>query len=129
MDVFWKDIFKFELGDFGRSYINETIQVRNKSAHDGGFSSKQTARAIDSMALLMQAIKEDKVEEELNQVKDTINYYIDKNKKNSLRRTKKYQQLELKSGLKPWREIVEPHAEIAQGNLNRRLCCQFSRCN
>ena len=119
MNILWQDVFRKEFSEIERSYINETLQVRNRHAHDEHFTIKQVSRALDSMSLLMQAILEKDAEARLNNMITQIHHtMIESQRKNKEKALANNQTtLELKAGLKSWKDIVQPYEDIVKGNV------------
>jgi hypothetical protein len=122
MDRFWMEAFKTVLGRAERSIVNELIDVRNKLSHNETFSYDDAERALDSMRRLMEAISASDVAEQLSKMRDTIL----RTKFTELQRNeerKKSQRLDISvetvAGLLPWREVVEPHRDVATGEFQQ----------
>ena len=52
----WGEAFQADLGNAGRSYVNELRDVRNKWAHQDSFSLDDTYRAFDTMTRLLELV-------------------------------------------------------------------------
>lgn len=122
MDRFWMDAFKMVLGRAERSLVNELSDVRNKLSHNAAFTYDDAERALDSMRRLMEAISAGEVFNELGKMRDTIL----RTKFSELQRNeerKKTQRLDISvetvGGLLPWREVVEPHQDVATGEFQQ----------
>jgi hypothetical protein len=116
MDRYWGEVFSEVLDRAHRSLVNELIGVRNNWAHDHPFNSADTERALDSAKRLLEAVSAKEQAEEIGrshyEVRRTV---FEEEARNRTR----YKPLPLegqpKPGLKPWREIVIPHADVASG--------------
>ncbi|MFD2262813.1 DUF499 domain-containing protein [Lacibacterium aquatile] len=122
MDRFWSEAFKAVLGRAERSLINELSDVRNKLSHNENFSYDDAERALDSMRRLMEAISAGETAEQLGKMRDTIlRTKFTELQRNEERR--KSQRLEISvetvAGLLPWREVVEPHQDVATGEFQQ----------
>jgi predicted AAA+ superfamily ATPase len=116
----WNEVFKTTLGRTERSIVSELRTVRNDWAHTKPFSSDDTDRALDSMARLLSAISApeaqavDASKQDLRRIQ-----YDDK----ARREVKKFNSSSMvgtpQSGLKPWREIVTPHHDVASGRYQQ----------
>lgn len=122
MDRFWMDAFKAVLGRAERSLVNELVDVRNKLSHNESFTYDDAERALDSMRRLMESISAGEVAEQLSKMRDTIL----RTKFTELQRNeerKKTQRLDISvetvAGLLPWREVVEPHQDVATGEFQQ----------
>lgn len=122
MNIFWTEAFKDVLGQTERAIVNELIAVRNALAHDDKFTYDDAERALDSMRRLMDAISAGDTALNLSKMRDTIL----RTKFTELQRNeerKKPRQMDISvvalAGLKPWREIVEPHQDVATGEFQQ----------
>ena len=112
----WQTVFKYVLGHVERSYVGELIEVRNGWAHEKPFQSDDVYRALDTMQRLLQAISAVEPAEELRNLRaDLQRTVFNEEARNKTR----YQQMNLdgtlQAGLKPWREVIAPHADVASG--------------
>ena len=122
MNVYWMEAFASVLGRAERAIINELVEVRNKLAHDEKFSYDDAERALDSMRRLMEAISAGEVTEKLTKVRDTIlrTKFTELRRQEERRITRRTDiSVETKSGLLSWREIVEPHQDVATGDFQQ----------
>ena len=118
LDREWKDLFSTRLGRAHRSIVNELIGVRNSWAHQETFSNDDTDRALDSTTRLLRAVGAVKEAEETDELKHELRRATFDRKVYNERRKEAYQPIEGTSptGLKPWREVVTPHPDVASGN-------------
>src|ERR1039458_3304479 len=116
----WNDCFKKILGPSERSLAFELRDVRNKWAHQKAFSTDDTYRAIDSISRLLAAVSAEQVEAveqmkaEILRVKFEEQLRTQKRKESSIAVEGKPA-----TGLRPWREIVTPHPEVASGRYQQ----------
>ena len=122
MMAFWKDAFSMVLGHPERSYVSELLDVRNKLSHNETFTYDDAERALDTMRRLMESISAGEVATEIAKMRDTIL----RTKFTELQRNeerKKTQRLDISvetvAGLLPWREVVEPHQDVATGEFQQ----------
>ncbi len=112
----WQGVFKFVLGHVERSYVGELLDVRHNWAHEKPFSSDDVYRALDTSERLLGSIAAAEQVEEIKKLKADLQRQIF----NEEARNKTRYQLPLegmpKAGLKPWREIITPHADVASGD-------------
>ncbi len=121
MNVFWVEAFKTALGRAERAIVNELVDVRNKLSHNKKFTYNDAERALDSMCRLMAAIGAGVQAERLGRMRDTISRTrLDELRRNEERR-KTQRSVEISvdtvGGLLPWREVVEPHHDVATGDF------------
>jgi hypothetical protein len=117
MDRYWGEVFSDSLDRAHRSLVNELIGVRNNWAHDHPFNSPDTLRALDTVKRLLEAVS---AKEEVEEI-DRSHYELMRTVFEEQARNKtRYKTLALegqpKAGLKPWREIVTPHPDVASGH-------------
>ncbi|MBI3902214.1 MAG: ATP-binding protein [Nitrosomonadales bacterium] len=120
MDRKWGDVFRQILGKTERSLVNELIAVRNRWAHQETFSGDDTYRALDSAGRLLTAISAPQ-SEEIEKVKmELLRVRFDEQARGEKRKTA---STAIESGvtgnLKPWREVVMPHEDVASGRYQQ----------
>jgi hypothetical protein len=119
----WQEVFKHVLGHAERSYVGELRDVRNRWAHEQPFTSDDTDRALDTMKRLLDAVSAGAQAEEVVKLRTELQRTVfAEQSRNKVR----YQQtLEgmPRAGLRPWREIITPHPDVAQG---RYLQAEFA---
>ena len=122
MDRFWSEAFKAVLGRAERSLVNELGDVRNKLSHNETFSYDDAERALDSMRRLMEAISAGETAEQLGKMRDTIlrTKFTELARNEERRKTQRLEiSVETVAGLLPWREVVEPHQDVATGDFQQ----------
>lgn len=122
MDRFWMDAFKAVLGRAERSLVNELVDVRNKLSHNETFTYDDAERALDSMRRLMESISAGAVASELAKMRDTIlrTKFTELQRNEERRKTHRLDiSVETVAGLMPWREVVEPHQDVATGEFQQ----------
>ncbi|HEY1754439.1 MAG TPA: Swt1 family HEPN domain-containing protein [Bryobacteraceae bacterium] len=116
----WNDCFKKILGPSDRNLAFELRDVRNKWAHQKAFSTDDAYRAIDSVSRLLAAVSAEQVEAveqmkaEILRVKFDEQLRTQKRKESSIAVEGKPA-----TGLRPWREIVTPHPDVASGRYQQ----------
>ncbi|NLD52855.1 MAG: ATP-binding protein, partial [Clostridiales bacterium] len=125
-DLHWQQIFRKKLAVDHRTWAKELQGVRNRLAHlgSGDFSQDDTWRALDTMSRLEDAINPEGAEQ-IRAILRELRYgsahgstavtqsveeapATAKSKEGILHTTPV-------SGLKPWREVMQPHPDVAQG--------------
>lgn len=122
MDRFWSEAFKAVLGRAERSLVNELGDVRNKLSHNETFTYDDAERALDSMRRLMEAISAGEAAEQLGKMRDTIlrTKFTELQRNEERRKTQRLDiSVETVAGLLPWREVVEPHQDVATGEFQQ----------
>ncbi len=122
MMVFWKEAFATVLGHPERSYVSELLDVRNKLSHNETFTYDDAERALDTMRRLMEAISAGEVAEQIGKMRDTIlrTKFTELARNEERRKTQRLEiSVETVAGLLPWREVVEPHQDVATGEFQQ----------
>jgi predicted AAA+ superfamily ATPase len=116
----WNDVFRQTLGFTERSLVSELRDWRNKWAHQQPFSSDNADRALDSMARLLSAISAPEADE-VNRMKLELRRLVFAEQVRSEKRKVGGSLIEAaaQGALKPWREIVTPHADVASGRYQQ----------
>lgn len=122
MDRFWGEAFKSVLGRAERAIVNELVDVRNKLSHNEIFTYDDAERALDSMRRLMEAISAGETAEQLGKMRDTIlrTKFTELQRNEERRKTQRLEiSVDTVAGLLPWREVVEPHQDVATGEFQQ----------
>jgi len=131
LDIHWDNIFKLQLSKEHRNWIKELISTRNKWAHKGGadISDMDAWRALDTMARLLDQIDAENTEAIRESVR-TIRYGTagasTSKTTNGVKAVPAVQPeranvltMPPQRGLLPWREVIEPHPDVAQGRYRQ----------
>ena len=112
----WREVFKKTLGNAERSLVGELIATRNSWAHNEPFSTDDAYRALDSVSRLLTAVSASEADEVDKQKQELLRVRFAEQARRETRRAN-LQPLEGNptGGLKPWREIVTPHQDVASG--------------
>lgn len=122
MNRYWAEAFGTVLGRAERAIVNELVEVRNRLAHNRAFSYDDAERALDSMRRLTEAIGAGDAAEKLGRMRETIlRTKFAELRRNEERRGSRGQQISVETagGLRPWREVVEPHRDVATGDFRQ----------
>jgi predicted AAA+ superfamily ATPase len=122
MMAFWKEAFGTVLGHPERSYVSELLDVRNKLSHNETFTYDDAERALDSMRRLMESISAGETADQLGKMRDTIlrTKFTELQRNEERRKTQRLEiSVETVAGLLPWREVVEPHQDVATGEFQQ----------
>ena len=122
LERLWNDVFRDVLERGHRSMVNELTEVRNKLAHDGKFSYDDAERALDSMRRLLEAVSAGQSAAEISKMRDVIlrTKFAELVRNEERKKTQTTNiSAEPKAGLMPWREVVEPHQDVATGEFQQ----------
>ena len=115
----WTDVFGSTLGHFERSLVSELLEFRHKWAHEHPFSSDDTLRALDSMQRLLQAISAAGPAGEVEVIKTELQRVVFSEQARQKTRSAVMIEGAPKAGLKPWREIINPHEDVRSGRYQQ----------
>ncbi len=118
----WREAFGDVLGRSERSIVNELVDVRNRHAHDEKFTYDDAERALDSMRRLLDAISAGETADKVGKMRETIlrTKFEELRRNEERRRTAAAEiSVETVAGLLPWREVVEPHEDVATGEFQQ----------
>ena len=120
----WNDVFKKTLGQAERSLVAELRDVRNRWAHQKAFPLDDAYRALDSMVRLLTAVSAPEADEVDRLRQEALRLrYEEQMRKEKRRAAEAPLESRPQAGLKPWREIVQPHPDVASG---RYLQAEFA---
>ncbi|HHW47352.1 MAG TPA: ATP-binding protein [Clostridiaceae bacterium] len=126
IDAHWVNVFKRKLSIDHRNWTKELIGIRHKCAHIGSqdFDVDYAWRALDTMARLCEQIDAESTEEIRTLIRKIrygtseasiySNNGIVSNQMMNIDKSGVLSQSPL-SGLPPWRYVIEPHPDVAQG--------------
>lgn len=116
----WNDVFRKILGQAERTLVSELRDVRNKWAHQQAFSSDDAYRALDSTARLLTAVSAPEAQEADKMKMELLRVRFDEQMRSEKRKTAGTAiETEATGNLKPWREVVTPHKDVASGRYQQ----------
>ena len=120
MDRKWGEIFRKTLGKAERSLVNELLDVRNRWAHQTPFSGDDADRALDTMARLLTSVSAPEADE-IGKLKMELRRLIFDEQVRGEKRKSAGIAIEsaVTGNLKPWREVVTPHKDVASGRYQQ----------
>jgi predicted AAA+ superfamily ATPase len=120
VDRKWSEVFRNTLGKAERSLVNELIDVRNRWAHQEAFSGDDADRALDSICRLLTSVSAPEADE-VGKMKMELRRVIFEEQSRSERRKSAGTAIEsqVTGTLKPWREVVNPHKDVASGRYQQ----------
>lgn len=116
----WNSVFKKSLGQAERSLTSELRETRNRWAHQATFATDDVYRALDSMHRLLTAVSAPEAAELDRQKQELLRIKFEEQARREQRKAA-VAALEgtPMAGLRPWREIVTPHADVAGGHYQQ----------
>ncbi len=119
MALSWNDAFVQTLGRAERSLVGELQEFRNSWAHQEPFSGDDTVRMLDSTQRLLTAVSA-KQASEVNQMREELQRLrFEEQARSQRRRTPAPATTTSSSGLPAWREVVNPHRDVASGDYQQ----------
>jgi predicted AAA+ superfamily ATPase len=116
----WQSVFRKTLGQAERSLVSELREVRNRWAHQNPFSGDDTERALDSMARLLTAISAPEADEVGKMRMELRRLVFDEQVRGEKRKSAGTAiESHAAGNLKPWREVVTPHKDVASGRYQQ----------
>jgi predicted AAA+ superfamily ATPase len=116
----WNDVFGKTLGRAERSIVSELRETRNKWAHQETFSTDDAYRALDSIQRLLTAIAAEQAEDVDKQKQELLRTRFEEQTRREKKKTATVAiEGQPAAGLKPWREIVTPHPDVASGRYQQ----------
>ena len=116
----WNEVFRDTLGHTERSLVSELRDWRNKWAHQERLSSDDADRALDSAERLLTAVSAPQAAAVAAMKMELRRRVFDEQARGEQRRTAgSLVEAAGEGGLKPWREVVTPHADVASGRYQQ----------
>jgi predicted AAA+ superfamily ATPase len=116
----WNDVFRRTLGHSERSLVSEIRDWRNKWAHQETFSGDDAYRALDSVGRLLTAVSATQADDVEKVKMELLRVRFDEQARGEKRKSS---SIAIESGvtgsLKPWREVVMPHEDVASGRYQQ----------
>jgi Swt1-like HEPN len=112
----WNDVFRRILGQAERSLVSELRDLRNKWAHQQSFSSDDAYRALDSAGRLLTAVSAQQADNIDKMKMELLRLRFDEQVRTEQRKSAGTAIESVAAvNLKPWREVVTPHKDVASG--------------
>ena len=125
----WQPVFRNELRTTGRNLVGEVRDWRNKWAHNEPFPHDDAYRALDTIERLLTVIDAPEATDVGDAKSELMRQRLETEAKKV---TPKPDALfaEPAAGLRPWRDVIQPHDDVAKGKFAAgRICGQpLPRC-
>lgn len=113
--VFGKTLSKDDLG-----FVIELQGIRNRWAHEESFSTDDALRALDNVRRLLEAVSVPEAAEITRMRQDLMRTLFTEQARTERRRsTATSIEGQPTGGLKPWRELMTPHPDVASGRYRQ----------
>ena len=99
-----------------QAYASELRETRNRWAHLKPFSSDDAIRALSTIEYLLNAVSAPDSAADVRKLRDDLQrtVYEDHTRKISQRKVISIDPIQ---GMKPWREVIRPHKDVASGRF------------
>ncbi|MBI4517435.1 MAG: ATP-binding protein [Deltaproteobacteria bacterium] len=116
----WNGVFSKTLGRAERTLVSELRDIRNKWAHQEAFSTDDAYRALDSAGRLLTAVSAPQSDEIEKMKMELLRLRFDEQVRGEKRKCAGTAIESAAAGnLKPWREVVTPHKDVASGRYQQ----------
>jgi predicted AAA+ superfamily ATPase len=116
----WNDVFRRTLGYSERSLVSEIREWRNKWAHQATISSDDAYRALDSVSRLLTAVSAPQADDVEKMKMELLRVRFDDQTRGEKRKSAGATiETGVMGSLKPWREVVMPHDDVASGRYQQ----------
>lgn len=117
LEEYWRLVFdRPPLGRAERNFVGELLDWRNRHAHDGVFSSDDVYRVLDTGQRLLQKVGATAAAQAIGEMKADNQRTVDQERARNRTRYQPALEGVVPQGVKPWREVVTPHRDVASGN-------------
>ena len=119
VDATWNEFFRSVYSRSTRSYLHLLRDARNAWAHNERFSSDDTYRILDHCEMMLQAFRAAEAAAEAAELKRGLQRQVYDEERRHVQRQAAAEAAkgEPLAGLKPWREVATPHADVRQGRF------------
>ncbi|MEX1138034.1 MAG: Swt1 family HEPN domain-containing protein [Bacteroidota bacterium] len=116
----WHVVFKKTLGAAERTLVMELRDARNKWAHQQPFSTDDAYRVLDSVGRLLMSVSAKESVEVERMKNELLRVRYDEQVRSEKRKSAGVPiETQTSVGLKPWREVVTPHKDVASGRYQQ----------
>ncbi len=116
----WNWVFSKKLGKAERNLVEELRNTRNDWAHQKPFTTDDAYRALDSIHRLLSAISAEQAAEIERSKQELLRVRFDEQARTETRKLAVAPtEGQPERGLKPWREVITPHPDVASGRFQQ----------
>ena len=115
----WNDVFRVILGPAERGFVGELRGHRNRWAHQEAFSGDDAYRALDTAHRLLTAVSAPQATDVEKLKMELLRVRFDEQARGERRKQASLAIGDAAGTLKPWREVVTPHPDVASGRYQQ----------
>ncbi len=116
----WERVWSRQFSPAHRSLVFEVRDARNRWAHQDSISSDDAYRALDSMERVLELFRAAKQRARVRELRiDLQRQVFEEERRTRQRRVARSTSGEPLAGLLPWREIVDPHHDVAENRFEQ----------
>ena len=115
----WNEVFRTILGPAERGFVGELRGHRNRWAHQEPFSSDDAYRVLDTANRLLAAVSASEAADIDRLKMELLRVRFDEQARGERRKQAGLAIESAAATLKPWREIVTPHRDVASGQYQQ----------
>ena len=115
----WNDVFRAILGPAERGFVGELRGHRNRWAHQEPFSGDDAYRALDTANRLLAAVSAPQAADVEKLKMELLRVRFDEQARGERRKQAGLALQGVAGALKPWREVVAPHQDVASGRYQQ----------
>ena len=115
----WNSVFRAILGPAERGFVGELRGHRNNWAHQQPFSSDDAYRALDTAGRLLTAVSAPEAADVEKLKMELLRVRYDEQARQERRKQASLPLAQAAGALKPWREVVTPHPDVASGRYEQ----------
>ncbi|MFE7128354.1 Swt1 family HEPN domain-containing protein [Streptomyces sp. NPDC057617] len=116
---YWSNYFRHLLPGSARGFASELNDVRNRWAHHESFTADDTLRALDTAERLLRAVHADAVlVDQVRESRQALHRQVTEEETKKAARKARALPSVAAEGLRPWREVLTPHPDVARGDFN-----------
>jgi len=125
LSIIWKNyngVFNKTLGFSEKAMVSEMMEVRKRVAHqnkNNTFDTDDAFRVLDNIERILSAIASPESEEADIQKNELLRIRYEENTRKKAKRIESIIVDSGQGGLKPWRQIVTPHPDVATGKFQQ----------
>ena len=115
----WNEAFRAVLGPAERGFVGELRGHRNRWAHQEPFSGDDAYRALDTAHRLLTAVSAPQAADVEKLKMELLRARFDEQARGERRKQAALALAGASAALKPWREVVAPHEDVASGRYQQ----------